>query len=110
MIWRIREMLGLERETIAEMIDGAAFASDAAVQEVSGVELDSRLGGGNFHGATSRRLDDACREHQRIRSGPATIEHEVVVVSVAEANLGVLSLIDSLANRVWRPEIEGRPL
>src|SRR5438270_11300678 len=106
MVRRIREMLGLERETIAEMIDGAAFASDAAVQEVSGVELDSRLGGGNFHCATSRRLDDACREHQCIRSGPAPIEHEVVVVSVAEADLGVLSLIDSPVYRVWCPEFE----
>src|SRR5689334_16953988 len=103
-------MLGLERQTVTEVIHSTALSGDAAVEEVAGVELDAGLGGGDLHRAPTRRLDDARSEYERISRGVAAIQHEVVIVAVAVANLGVLSLIDSLANRVRRAEIERRAL
>src|SRR4051812_35824533 len=103
-------MLGLERQTIAEPIHGAAFAGDGAVEEIAGIELQARLGGGDLHRATTRRLNDARGEDQRVRGRAVAVEHPVVIVAVAVPNLGVLSLVDSRSDRRRRTEIERRAL
>jgi len=48
LVWRVREMLGLQTEAGMFRITGAGLAR-RIVKVVSGVKLHSRLGGGNFH-------------------------------------------------------------
>src|SRR5688572_18500383 len=47
---RVRVVLGLEREPVTLAVHPAARADQRAVQEVAGVELDPRLGGGDGQG------------------------------------------------------------
>src|SRR4051794_17311973 len=110
MIRRIRKMLGLQGQTIAEPVHSAAFAGDGAVQEIAGIELQTWLGGRDLHRATTRRLDDSRRKKQRVCRGAVPIQHPVVVVAVAVANLGVLPLVDSRSDCRRRAEVEWRAL
>src|SRR5256714_1922620 len=103
-------MLCLERDTVAEVIDRAAFSRDTAVEKVPRIKLQAGLGGGDLHRPTTRWFDDVRSEYQRVRGRAATIQHPVVIVAVAVTNLGVLSLIYSLTDCVWCPEIERRAL
>src|SRR5205814_5708286 len=48
LVRRVREVLRLKAKTITTNIDLAAFAGDRAVQEIACVELDARLGRGDF--------------------------------------------------------------
>src|SRR5437764_7010037 len=66
MVRRIGVMLRLQRQAITEMIDSAAFAGDAAIEEIAGIKLEARLGSGDLHRATTRWLDDARSEYQHI--------------------------------------------
>ncbi len=52
LVRRIGEMLRFEAEAIVLVVD-CALAFIGAIQEVSGIELNSRLGGGNFHNSAS---------------------------------------------------------
>ena len=45
----IREMIGFDAETIMLFINDTALALNGAVEEVAGIELNSRFGGVNFH-------------------------------------------------------------
>src|SRR5437868_10476642 len=100
-------MLCLQSQSIAEPIDAAAFARDAAVEEVAGIELNPGLRGVNLQRATARRFHYSRREHQRIGRRAVSIQHEVVIVAVAVADLGVLSLIDPRADWCRCTKIEG---
>ena len=48
LVGRIRVMLGFEAETIVLIVD-SAFTLVGAIKEVSGIKLDSGLGGEYFH-------------------------------------------------------------
>src|SRR4051812_45452003 len=50
-VGRVRVMLRLECKAVSEMVDAGAFSRDAAVEKVSGVELQPRLGGENVERA-----------------------------------------------------------
>ncbi len=43
MIRRIREVLGLEAEAVATLVDVAVFSNDGAIEKISSVELNARL-------------------------------------------------------------------
>src|SRR2546423_15462528 len=103
-------MLCLERDTVPEVIDRAAFPRDTAVEKVPRIKLQAGLGGGDLHRAATRWFDDVRSEYQRVRSRAATVQYPIVIVAVAVMNLGVLSLIYSLADCVRCPEIERRAL
>ena len=47
----VGEELGFEAEAVVFLVGLAGFAGDGAIEEVSGVELDARQGGVNFHDA-----------------------------------------------------------
>jgi len=55
MIGRVWEMLGLQTKRVAPVIDFASLASNT-VEEISGVNLQPRLGGRNLEGAARMRL------------------------------------------------------
>ena len=48
MVRRVREVLRLQRETVALAVDVATGADQCAVEEIAGIELDSRLVGPEF--------------------------------------------------------------
>src|SRR6185369_302923 len=103
-------MLRLERYSVAEMVDDTAFSNVAAVEEIAGVKLQARLGGGDLHRATTRWFDNAGSEYQRVRCRAAAVQNPVVIVAIAVANLDVLPVIYSLTDRVRCAEIERRAL
>ncbi len=81
MIRRIREVLRLQAQRLATLINFPVFSGDASVQEVSGIELDSRLVGDDLHHAAAGWLINFCRIAPTCPR--AAIEHPVVVVTVA---------------------------
>src|SRR5580698_701201 len=63
-IWGIRIMLSFKAQAKVFLVGMALFSDDGAVEEISRVELDSGLGGGNFHHAAAGRFVDAGSKHQ----------------------------------------------
>ena len=88
MIRRIREMPRLHAETIALLINPAAFARDA-VEMIRRVKLHARFGGEHFHHATAPRLEDARRQRQ---FAGGFVENVVVIVTGAEFDLFVVGV------------------
>src|SRR6476660_8204907 len=103
-------MLRFERQAIAEVIYRAAFADVAAVEEIAGIKLEARLSSRDLQRATTGRFDYARRQYQRVCGNPAAIQHPIMIVAVAIADLGVVSVIYSRSDRGGRPEIERRAL
>src|SRR3954469_10315360 len=101
-------MLRLEREAIAESIDASLFARDSRVEEIPGVELHARFGRRDIQRTPTRRLHHVRSTNERIRRDAGAIQHEVVIVAVAVANLRIRLVIDARADRHWSPEIEWR--
>ena len=106
MVRRIGEMLRLQDQRPAVNVHVAGFADDRAVEEIARVELNARLRRAEVERAASRRLDDACRVGQASRPIPA-IEHLVVIVAAAEANL-LVRCADPGAHRDRHAEVERR--
>src|SRR3569833_1933952 len=87
MVGGVREVLRLQAEGVALLVDLLALALDRSVQEVAGVALHSRLGREDFHGPAARRIDRARREDQ---PRPLAVDHPVVGVALAKDELLVV--------------------
>src|SRR5262245_57243141 len=77
----IREMLCLEAESVARVIDFAFLSFKASVEEIADIELDARFRRQNLHHAASRRFNYFCSGSQR--SGFA-IDHKIVIITLAQ--------------------------
>src|SRR5947209_12599788 len=97
---RIGEMLRLEAETASRAVRVTRFAGIAR-QPVARVELHARLGRRDIERAPARRLDHPRGMVHAARS----VQDEVVVVAVREAELRVIA-IDPRADGRARAEIE----
>lgn len=106
MIRRIRIVLRLQAESVTPLVDVAALSSDASIQEVTRVELHSRLCRRHFEYA-------ACRGfvHSRGQCHPSTfaVDHKIVVISVTERELLVV-VVDPRPDPGRFGEIERRSL
>ena len=60
LVWGIRKMLCLQTKAVILFINLSALACDGTVQEISRVELDSRLIGKYFHYSSGTRIEYAC--------------------------------------------------
>jgi len=80
-------VLGLQAESVAAVVDGAAFADFDAVEEIAAVELDAGFGRQHFEHAAGARLVDGCREDRLSLGG---LEHVVLVVAVGASELLVV--------------------
>lgn len=106
MIRRIRVVLGLEAETIAEIVDLASLPDERPVKEVTGVELDARLRGDDFHDTTALRFLDL-GDHAEVAG--EFIGHPVVVISTGKLELRVI-IVDPRPDGGGHAEIKGGPL
>ena len=98
-------MLGFETESGALGIGGAAFASDFAIEKISGVKLDAGFGGPDFHDTAGGGLDDARGKKFLVAGGHA--QDKVVVVTTAEFYLLIVG-IDARADGGGFAKVEGR--
>src|SRR5580704_7510058 len=89
MIGRVRKVLCLQTQGRMQLIGFAAFTFDRSVQEVSTVELDSRLISQNFQQAPARWIIELRGFPQR---STFTIEDPVVVVAMAAMNLFIVGV------------------
>src|SRR5688572_14007572 len=96
-------MLRLEAEAAVPSVGDTAFAFNAAVQKIGGVQLHAGFGGRDLEHAPRHRLDDARGKRQRVA---LAIQNEVVIVAAAVRDLRVLCL-DARANQRRFTEIEG---
>lgn len=94
-------VLGFEAEAEALDVGCSAVAGEGSVEEVSAVELDSGLGGHDFHVATGLGLVDSGD-----LSESAAAQDPVVVVSAAEDHLLVVG-VDAFGDDGWLSEVEG---
>src|SRR2546430_10864017 len=105
MVRRIGKVLRLEDERRGVAVQLAARSRDRPVEKVPRVKLYAGLRRADVEGASAARVDDPGSVRQA--GGPA-IEHEIVVVSAAKAEL-LVRLVDPGADAGRRPKIEGRP-
>src|SRR4051812_10670134 len=84
----------------------AALALDRAVEEIARVELDPGLRRRDFHCPAALRIGEARGE---LEASAFAIQHEVMVVALAERELRVL-VIDARADCRSLAEIEGGAL
>src|SRR5689334_17364911 len=103
MIGRIREVLGLQTKSRTVSVNLAAFAGDASVKEVAGIELNARLVGYDLENATAGRLIN----FGRFSHFPGAVEHPVVIVAVPFLQL-VVVVTDTGAHSGWLAEIKRR--
>ena len=82
MVRRVRKVLCLQAERVTMVVNFAVFARDRAVQEVSGVELHSRLQGCHIHQAAALRFVDF---GGLVHGAHRAIENEVVYRSLCPA-------------------------
>src|SRR6266540_924999 len=106
MVRRVGKMLGLETEAGAVRVHPPALPRDRAVEEVARVELHPGLGRADIERAPAARLYQAGGV-RKTRSA-AAVEHPVVVVSPAKAQLHVV-LRDARADPCRGAKIERRP-
>ena len=59
MVGRVREMLCFQAQAIALLVDVSVFSGDGSIQKITGIELNSRLGGEYFQNTSAGRLVDA---------------------------------------------------
>ena len=104
LVRRVRVVLRLQAQPAALDVGLAAAALDRSIQEVAGVELHARLGGGDLHDPAADRIGDA-RAHRMVPGGCA--EHEVVVVAPAKPDLLVVG-VDELADPPRLGEVKRR--
>src|ERR1700686_5175753 len=98
-------MLGLETEREAVPVALAILALHASVQEISRVELQTRLGGRYLQHSPGLRIVSFRRYKQCARR--FLVQHPIVIVAFAKLQLRVV-LIDPRANGSRMQEIERR--
>src|SRR6202165_4844859 len=86
-VGRVRKMLRLQAKCESPVVDAAFFSGDRSVEEVSRVELQSRFGREHLQNPASGRLVRFGRLGQLTRR---MIQHEVVVVPLAQTQLGIV--------------------
>src|SRR5690349_18257282 len=86
------------------VVDFSAFAGDRAIQEVAGVELNTRLIGENLQNAPTLGLISLGREKHA--AFPPAIQYPVVVISLAEFDLLIVG-VNASTDGGWLGEIEG---
>src|SRR6266478_950717 len=101
-VGRVREMLGFEAKCESPVVNAAFFSGDRSVEEVSRVELQSWFSREHLQNPASGRLIHFGRLRQMAWR---MIQHEVVVVPLAEAQLGVVH-IDPLSEGMRGSKIE----
>src|SRR5208337_2329306 len=104
-IGRIGKVLRFQAECLTSAVGNSVLPLECAIQKIAGVELDRGLGGPDFHHAPSAWLVHLCG---LLKLGPLLVDHEVVVVSVSQANQLVVR-VNSVANRRCLTEVQGRP-
>src|SRR5882724_1481847 len=97
-------MLRLQAECCPATVGLATFAGSGSVEKVSGIELNSRLGGPDFEDAAGLRLVDNSRQSQGAVFDPAC-QNEIVVVSHPQLDL-LLILIDASTDCCRRRKIK----
>src|SRR2546422_749500 len=97
-------MLRLHAESVAELINPAAFALEGAIEKVAGVELQTRLAREHFQHASGGRFGNA-RNHTKFSQG--FVDHPIMIVAVAELELFVW-LVDARADGGWFAKIQRR--
>src|SRR4051794_35198513 len=106
MVRRVREMLRLQAEAGPETIRVTALSFYAAVEEVSGVELNARLRGGYIECSTGRRIDHV---NHRPETPHLSVQYEIVIVALAALKLFVVR-VNTFAYIVGLAEVERRSL
>src|ERR1700722_14312508 len=87
-------MLCLEAQRSVQLIRPSAFAYDRAVQEISAVELNSRLIGQNFQDSSAACIIELGSFRQ---FSSAAVEHPVVIVATPAVKLFIVG-IDARSN------------
>src|SRR5437667_1943495 len=100
MVRRVREMLRLHAEGVAEIIDSTAFASQCAVEEVARIELQARLRREHFQHAARRWFFHPREQAER---AARFVEHPIMIVALAELKL-LIRLIDPRSDGRRRSE------
>src|SRR5271156_275458 len=100
-------MLRLETKPLVFLVGSVTFASNAAIEKVSAVELHTRLGRPDFQNSAAFRFMDSRRKRRGIAI--ASIQDEILIVTVAVYQLLVI-VICPQPNRSRSDEIERRPL
>src|SRR6266508_358617 len=103
---RVGEVLCLQAQPGAALVDMTRLAGDGAVEKVARVELDARLGRGHIERAPRRRILDARGVTERPRR---SVDHPVVIVAGAVAELRMVR-VDAGANRDRLAEVEWRAI
>src|SRR5437870_3277461 len=97
-------MLCLQTEAVALRVRAAGLSRDAAIEKIAGIKLQTRLGCRNVERASRGWLGHASCMNQA-RAG--AVQHEVVIVAAAEAQLFVI-LCDPRTDCRGSSEIERR--
>src|SRR5215470_4533069 len=111
LVRRVREVLGLERVTRRLPVGVAADADQVPVEEVAGVELDTRLIGPHDQHAPAARVRGRGGEPEPGERRAGMAQHPVVVVAVREDQLVALGrarVADPGSDGVEGPEVERR--
>lgn len=90
-------MLALDGNSVVIMIDMSVLALRAALEPVSSIDLDARLGGYNLEAAAALGRDKACGSLQLARL--CTVYDIAVVIALSEFQ-GIEFSIDVLADRL----------
>src|ERR1700758_4866854 len=106
MIGGIREVLRLQAETVAALVDMAVLTDNRTVKEIASVELDAGLRGRDFEHTSASGLVGARRQREAVAFA---VDDPVVVVAVAEDDLFV-RVVDAGADPGGSGEIERRAL
>src|SRR4029077_558294 len=103
-VGRVREMLGFQAKCKSPLVDAAFFSGDRSVEKVSRVELQSWFSRDHCQNPARGRLIHFGRLFQLALR---MIPHEVVVVPLAEEQLGVVR-INPLADGMRGSKVERR--
>ena len=106
LVGRVGKDLRLERDPVAHAVDVLLLADQRAVEEVAGVDLDSRLVGQHLEHAARARVLEPRGELGLGRL--AGIEHEIVVDPAADDDLRVAPVAHDLVENSPAGEIEWR--
>src|SRR5439155_10543619 len=105
MVRRIREMLSLQAKSVAQFVDMSLLSGDGSIQEVTGIELDTRFGRKNFQHSTARGFMHPGGQYQAVFIVP--VDHEIVIVTASNDQL-FIAFVDAGTNRGCLGEIHRR--
>src|SRR5215471_4629981 len=80
LVRRIRIMLSFETKTGALLIDLAILPRQGSVKKISGIKLDSRLGGPDLHHPPAGRIR---RSRHSAQDAHTSVQHKVMIVAFA---------------------------